>query len=195
MTTPTRETRTAGTSEAVTRNIRVSVEAQYSPAHSHPANQQWFFLYTIRISNEGQETVQLISRHWLITDANDRVDEVRGLGVVGQQPVLAPGESFEYTSGCPLSTAFGMMKGTYHMVTDRGERFETGDRPVLPAGTVFHSLKRGHASARSFRPGIARRGVPGFRRRDPLKTDARTASRAAGRSPPASRSAPPCPGA
>ena len=68
MTTPTRETRTAGTSEAVTRDIRVSVEAQYSPAHSHPANQQWFFLYTIRISNEGQETVQLISRHWLITD-------------------------------------------------------------------------------------------------------------------------------
>jgi ApaG protein len=134
MTTPTRETRTAGTSEAVTRDIRVSVEAQYSPAHSHPANQQWFFLYTIRISNEGQETVQLISRHWLITDANDRVDEVRGLGVVGQQPVLAPGESFEYTSGCPLSTAFGMMKGTYHMVTDRGDRFETEIAPFCLQG-------------------------------------------------------------
>ena len=129
MTTPMRETRTAGTSEAVTRDIRVSVEAQYSPAHSHPANQQWFFLYTIRISNEGQETVQLISRHWLITDANDRVDEVRGLGVVGQQPVLAPGESFEYTSGCPLSTAFGMMKGTYHMVTDPAA---SGSSTILP---------------------------------------------------------------
>ena len=90
MTTPTRETRTAGTSEAVTRDIRVSVEAQYSPAHSHPANQQWFFLYTIRISNEGQETVQLISRHWLITDANDRVDEVRGLGGSASSPCSPP---------------------------------------------------------------------------------------------------------
>jgi ApaG protein len=125
MTSPMRENRAPGTSEAVTRNIRVSVDAQYSPAHSHPSNQQWFFLYTIRITNEGKETVQLISRHWLITDANDRVEEVRGLGVVGHQPVLAPGESFEYTSGCPLSTPFGSMKGTYHMVTDRGERFET----------------------------------------------------------------------
>lgn len=125
MTGPVRENRAPGTSEAVTRNIRVSVDAQYSPAHSHPTNQQWFFLYTIRITNEGKETVQLISRHWLITDANDRVEEVRGLGVVGHQPVLAPGESFEYTSGCPLSTPFGSMKGTYHMVTDRGERFET----------------------------------------------------------------------
>lgn len=125
MTGPLRENRAPGTSEAVTRNIRVAVDAQYSPAHSHPSNQQWFFLYTIRITNEGKETVQLISRHWLITDANDRVEEVRGLGVVGHQPVLAPGESFEYTSGCPLSTPFGSMKGTYHMVTDRGERFET----------------------------------------------------------------------
>lgn len=125
MTGPLRENRAPGTSEAVTRHIRVSVDAQYSPAHSHPSNQQWFFLYTIRITNEGKETVQLISRHWLITDANDRVEEVRGLGVVGHQPVLAPGESFEYTSGCPLSTPFGSMKGTYHMVTDRGERFET----------------------------------------------------------------------
>ena len=125
MTAPLRENRAPGTSEAVTRHIRVAVDAQYSPAHSHPSNQQWFFLYTIRITNEGKETVQLISRHWLITDANDRVEEVRGLGVVGHQPVLAPGESFEYTSGCPLSTPFGSMKGTYHMVTDRGERFET----------------------------------------------------------------------
>jgi ApaG protein len=134
MTSPLRENRAPGTSEAVTRNIRVSVDAQYSPAHSHPSNQQWFFLYTIRITNEGKEKVQLISRHWLITDANDRVEEVRGLGVVGHQPVLAPGESFEYTSGCPLSTPFGSMKGAYHMVTDRGERFETEIAPFYLQG-------------------------------------------------------------
>lgn len=134
MTSQPREPRPAGTSEAVTRHIRVSVEAQYSPAHSHPANQQWFFLYTIRISNEGTETAQLISRHWLITDANDRVEEVRGLGVIGQQPVLGPGEAFEYTSGCPLSTSFGMMRGTYHMVTDKGERFEIEIAPFYLQG-------------------------------------------------------------
>jgi ApaG protein len=134
MTSHTREPRPAGNSEAITRSIRVNVEAQYSPAHSHPANQQWFFLYTIRITNEGQETVQLISRHWLITDANDRVEEVRGLGVIGQQPVLAPGESFEYTSGCPLPTSFGVMRGTYHMVTDRGERFEIEIAPFYLQG-------------------------------------------------------------
>jgi ApaG protein len=134
MTSPTRESRPAGTSEAVTRHIRVAVEAQYSPGHSHPTNHQWFFLYTIRISNEGQETAQLISRHWMITDANDRVEEVKGLGVVGQQPVLAPGESFEYTSGCPLSTSFGMMRGTYHMVTDGGERFEIEIAPFYLQG-------------------------------------------------------------
>ena len=124
MTTPTRETRTAGTSEAVTRNIRVSVEAQYSPAPSHPTNQQWFFLYTIRISNEGQETVQLISRHWLITDANDRVDEVRGLGVVGQQPLLKPGEQFEYTSWTRITTPRGSMRGELYCMTDEAESFE-----------------------------------------------------------------------
>jgi ApaG protein len=131
---PFEEPPSPGSSEAVTRNIRVAVEAQYSPAHSHPTNQQWFFLYTIRITNEGTERVQLISRHWLITDANDRVEEVRGLGVVGQQPTLAPGESFEYTSGCPLPTAFGVMRGTFHMVTDRGERFETEIAPFYLQG-------------------------------------------------------------
>jgi ApaG protein len=129
MTSPSRENRAPGTSEAVTRNIRVSVDAQYSPAHSHPSNQQWFFLYTIRITNEGKETVQLISRHWLITDANDRVEEVRGLGVVGHQPVLAPGESFEYTSWCVIATSTGSMRGTYQMVSSRGQAFDAEVAP------------------------------------------------------------------
>jgi ApaG protein len=111
-------------SEAVTRRIRVHVQARYSPDHSHPGSSRWFFLYTITISNEGEETVQLISRHWVITDATGHVDEVRGPGVVGQQPVLEPGQSFEYTSGCPLSSPYGSMRGTFHMVTAGGERFE-----------------------------------------------------------------------
>ena len=111
-------------SEAVTHGLRVEVQARYSPDHSNPAANQWFFLYTIRIANEGGETCQLISRHWLIRNATGRVEEVRGPGVVGQQPVLEPGESFEYTSGCPLDTPFGSMEGSYQMVTAGGSRFE-----------------------------------------------------------------------
>jgi ApaG protein len=128
------ESRAPGASEAVTRGIRVNVEAQYSPQHSQPTHGQWFFLYTVRIVNEGQETVQLVSRHWVISDATDHVEEVRGLGVVGQQPVLAPGESFEYTSGCPLTTPFGVMRGTYQMLTRAGERFETEIAPFYLQG-------------------------------------------------------------
>lgn len=112
------------TSEAVTEGIRVRVESRYDPTRSRPDQQQWFFLYTIQISNEGSETVQLLSRHWVITDANGKVEEVRGPGVVGEQPVLAPGQSFEYTSGCPLTTPFGAMHGEYQMITRAGERFE-----------------------------------------------------------------------
>ena len=112
------------TSEAVTDGVRVHVTARYSPARSQPLRNLWLFLYTIEISNEGADTVQLISRHWIITDAENRVEEVRGLGVVGQQPTLAPGESFEYTSSCPLQTPFGTMGGTYQMVTAGGKRFD-----------------------------------------------------------------------
>ena len=111
-------------SEAITDGLRVEVQAQYSPEHSQPTANQWFFLYTIRISNEGEETCQLISRHWIIRDATGRVEEVRGPGVVGEQPVLEPGEAFEYTSGCPLSTPYGSMEGTYQMVTEGGARFD-----------------------------------------------------------------------
>jgi ApaG protein len=118
------------TSEAVTRGVRVKVESEFSPDHSDPREHRFFFIYTIRISNEGAETVQLINRHWVITDANGRVEEVRGPGVVGKQPVLRSGESFEYSSGCPLRTRFGSMHGEYEMlVVDTGERFEATIAP------------------------------------------------------------------
>lgn len=111
-------------SEAVTRNIRVHVEAEYAAARSNPMQNQWFFLYTVTITNEGPDTVRLISRHWLFTDAMDQVNEVRGLGVVGKQPVLAKDQSFEYTSGCSLATPFGSMHGTYQMQNDRQQQFD-----------------------------------------------------------------------
>jgi ApaG protein len=111
-------------SEALTRGVRVRVTARYSADHSHPASSRWFFLYTVTISNESDETVQLVSRHWIITDATGHIEEVRGPGVVGQQPVLEPGQSFEYTSGCPLTSPYGSMHGTYQMVTASGGRFD-----------------------------------------------------------------------
>lgn len=117
------------TSEASTRGVRVSVVSEYAPDRSRPLQQQWFFLYTITIENQGDETVQLISRHWIITDGTGRIEEVRGPGVVGAQPVLEPGQSFTYTSGCPLATPFGMMKGTYQMVTASGENFDATIAP------------------------------------------------------------------
>jgi ApaG protein len=117
------------TSEAVTRGVRVQVESEYAPDRSEPAKNAWFFLYTVTISNEGPETVQLLTRHWIITDGTGQRDEVRGPGVVGKQPVLRPGESFEYTSGCPLGTPFGVMEGTYQMVTEAGEQFDAKIAP------------------------------------------------------------------
>jgi ApaG protein len=111
------------TSEAVTRGIRVQVRSEYAANRSQPARNQWFFLYTVTISNEGDETVQLLTRHWVVTDGAGQVDDYRGPGVVGKQPTLAPGESFEYTSGCPLATPFGIMEGTYQMITNEGDRF------------------------------------------------------------------------
>ena len=112
------------TSEAVTQGLRVCVNARYSPERSDPRRNQWFFLYTITITNESERVVQLVNRHWIITDATGKVEEVRGPGVVGEQPVLRPGASFEYTSGCPLTTPFGSMRGTYDMRTSDGERFD-----------------------------------------------------------------------
>lgn len=112
------------TSEAVTRGVRVEVESKYHSDRSAPFQQQWFFSYTVRITNEGHEKVQLISRHWIITDETGHVEEVRGPGVVGEQPVLAPGESFQYASFCPLPTPSGVMRGTYQMVTANGTHFD-----------------------------------------------------------------------
>ncbi len=108
------------TSEAVTRGVRVHVASQYAPERSQPGNNQWFFLYTVTIHNTGTETVQLLTRHWIITDGAGHVEEVRGPGVIGQTPVLGPGESFEYTSGCPLRTSSGIMVGSYQMTKSNG---------------------------------------------------------------------------
>ena len=108
---------------SVTKDIRVSVEPVYLADRSEPDEQRFFWAYTVEIANGGTAPVQIIARHWIITDANGEVEEVRGPGVVGQQPVLKQGESFEYTSGCPLETAFGSMQGTYEMLLDGGETF------------------------------------------------------------------------
>ena len=109
---------------AVTRQIEVTVEPNFMPERSSVENSRYFWSYTIVITNAGDQTVQLRTRHWIITDASGQKQEVRGEGVVGEQPVLAPGERFEYTSGVPLSTASGFMTGRYQMVTESGERFE-----------------------------------------------------------------------
>jgi ApaG protein len=111
-------------SDAVTQGIRVEVLSQHSPENSRPLQGQWIFQYTVRISNQGSETVQLVSRHWIITDGTEHSNEVKGLGVVGKQPVLAPGESFKYSSWCPLETPVGMMRGTYQMLRTSGELFD-----------------------------------------------------------------------
>ena len=116
-------------SEATSRGIRVRVQSVYVPERSDPRQQQWFFAYHVEISNHGTETAQLISRHWIITDADGHVEEVKGPGVVGEQPTLRPGESFEYTSACPLGTPFGTMRGTYHMVTESGAHFDAEIAP------------------------------------------------------------------
>jgi ApaG protein len=109
---------------AVTRNIEVTVTPRFLPERSSPENSYFFWAYTIEIANRGGETVQLKTRHWRITDALGRLQEVRGAGVVGEEPRLEPGESFEYTSGVPLPTPSGFMRGSYGMVTNQGERFD-----------------------------------------------------------------------
>jgi len=109
---------------AVTREIAVRVEPAYLEAHSSPANAQYFWSYRVTIENQGRETVQLLSRHWMITNARGELNEVKGPGVVGEQPVLRPGESFEYTSGAPLNTPWGLMGGAYQMESESGERFD-----------------------------------------------------------------------
>jgi ApaG protein len=126
-------------SEAVTHNVSVEVLSQYSAENSQPQHGEWVFQYTVRITNQGAETVQLISRHWIITDAAQDVSEVKGPGVVGEQPVLAPGESFQYSSWCPLKTPMGTMRGTYRMVRTSGEQFDIEIAPfALKARYTVH---------------------------------------------------------
>ena len=110
--------------QTVTRGIEVKVSPRFMPDRSSPDTNQFFWAYTIEITNRGDETVQLKTRHWRITDATGRLQEVRGAGVIGKEPVLEPGKSFEYTSGVPLPTPSGFMVGTYGMVSLTGESFD-----------------------------------------------------------------------
>jgi len=107
-----------------TYQFSVSVRPQFVPEHSRPDEDKFLFAYTVTIRNTGDVAAQLISRHWIITDANNKVDEVQGPGVVGEQPMLKPGEAFEYTSGCPIATPVGSMRGSYQCVAEDGTRFE-----------------------------------------------------------------------
>jgi ApaG protein len=119
---------------AETRSIEVQVTPKYLSDRSSPEKGYYFWAYTIAIANKGAETVQLKTRHWRITDAQGRLQEVRGAGVVGEEPVLKPGENFEYTSGVPLPTPSGFMTGTYGMVTAAGETFDI-DIPAFSLDT------------------------------------------------------------
>jgi len=109
--------------------IRVSVESNYLPEQSDPGSERYVFSYTITIQNDGEEAARLLRRHWVITDANGKVQEVRGDGVVGEQPHLAPGQGFRYSSGAIIETPVGTMQGSYQMVTDEGRNF---DAPIAP---------------------------------------------------------------
>jgi len=111
-------------SDATTRGIRVEVRSEYVPERSSPAEHEYFFQYHVCISNVGTERAKLVSRKWVITDADGQVERHEGPGVVGEQPVLGPGEAFRYTSFCPLKTSVGSMQGSYHMITASGERFD-----------------------------------------------------------------------
>jgi ApaG protein len=106
------------------KDIQVEVESFYVPERSEPKRSYYFFAYHITITNRGDVPAQLLARHWVITDGNGQVQEVRGDGVVGEQPHLEPGQTFDYTSACPLQTPFGTMEGSYNFVTDGGEEFD-----------------------------------------------------------------------
>jgi ApaG protein len=111
-------------SEATTLGVKVAVECEYDSERSRPLQHQWFFRYTITITNNKAEAVQLLSRHWIITDGTGEVDEVRGLGVVGQQPAIEPGESYTYSSGASIATSSGRMEGTFQMAAQSGQLFD-----------------------------------------------------------------------
>ena len=136
---PDMRSRLAPLSEAVTHQVRVEVLSRHSPENSRPLHDEWVFQYTVRITNQVTETVQLLSRHWIITDAFEHTEEVIGPGVVGEQPVLAPGESFKYSSWCPLKTPTGLMRGTYRMLRPDGGQFDIEIAPfALSAPYTVH---------------------------------------------------------
>jgi len=126
------------TSDTTTRGIRIEVQSMYMPERSSAKDSQYLFEYHVRISNVGTETAQLISREWVITNADGEVERVKGPGVVGEQPVLSPGSSFEYRSFCPMKTSVGSMHGSYQMVTADGDRFDAVIAPFTLA--IPHAL-------------------------------------------------------
>ena len=119
-------------SETKKYDVKVNAQSFFLPDQSDEENEQYVFAYTIRIENVGQVPAQVISRHWLITDADNQVQEVRGMGIVGEQPVLKPGEHFEYTSGSSINTIVGTMRGTYQMLAEDGTKFDA----VIPEFTL-----------------------------------------------------------
>ena len=127
-----------GVSEATTRGIRVQVKAEFVPERSAPAKNHYFFAYHVTIANVGDEAAQLVSRRWEITDGDGNVQVVEGAGVVGEQPLLTPGASFEYTSFCPLPTPYGTMHGVYKMITPGGGEFDATIAPFTLA--LPHSI-------------------------------------------------------
>jgi ApaG protein len=116
-------------SSSLTQGILVTVQSQYIPERSSVSSRQFAFAYTVRIANQGSEPAQLKSRHWIITDSDGQVQEVRGDGVVGEQPVIRPGSHFEYSSWCVIATASGSMRGTYQMVRPDGDAFDAEIAP------------------------------------------------------------------
>ena len=125
----------------MTKGIRIEVESQYLRAQSDPRKDRFVFMYTVKIINEGDETVKLRTRHWVITDANEAIREVRGEGVVGQQPRLRPGDAHQYQSGCILETAWGTMHGSYQFENDDYTSFEAEIAPFLLAAPTVTSAQ------------------------------------------------------
>ncbi len=120
-------------SDAITRGIRIQVKCNYVPEESTPETGHYLFTYQVTVINHSEQAVQLISRHWVITNADGKKEEIRGLGVVGQQPLIRPGESYRYSSFCPLNTPVGSMHGTYQMVLNNGEEFDAVIAPFTLA--------------------------------------------------------------
>lgn len=121
-------------SSAITKGVKIEVESEYLADRSDLERSYYFFAYHVKITNEGEDSVQLLSRHWIITNANGKVEEVKGAGVIGEQPLIDPDESYDYSSFCPLNTPVGTMQGTFRMVSENGETF---DAEIAPFRLAF----------------------------------------------------------